>query len=1114
MGLAVLDAIAAVYNPAKTACYAEDITASGTLNAPILSMQYEDTPDGCGAATLNLSQYYEQPYDQGIWTAYNIVEISTGDNVTTAATAAVGTGGTLNVPVDSAWPFDPTRGEDHQLVYLKNGTTRSYRCALQGIGYSNAPTIVHTASDSTNGATSITLTIPAATAGNQMFVMLSCASSVAVTYPAGFAYINHGANGASFLGLVSKSAAGGETSLVFTFASSTAASVEYQEIHGASGILSAVNTAQSGPSFMAPQLASTQIGALAYTVFTSVSGANPSTPYGWNLVGAPAPTSNQLAAFWTYCTDTNPYNGQLGWANGSTTAGVTATVIWVTSSTPAPYIIIGTPADGSNLPAYPAGTIVGRRRYAGRIVKRVRENSKTPLMTLTLAGLQNDLGNCIGDFLIALSAAQDVGALCYQAIANFAASHFPFFALSQTNFPTTGATYSGNNTNITVDAFLQYALDAITTGDQWNLRVGHDLTPRLVKIFDYATLSYTYNVTLPQSTAASPLWGFEPVKVTVSDQDTSNAYNAIMVTGDSTATGQSTSAIVTDATAITALGFQIDGPAQSNLACKTNQQCAIAAQGLLNANVLPVSVQQGTVPTNWQLPLTTSPGLIQRGDVVRGVANVTVTNFPGDAPSIAGLVQTAQSTYDWDALDSQQDVTFQAVIPDFNAQAKEIANATSQSLTNNTQPGVGNGQYQIETSGALFTYAGLVVTAPFYHAVFAQNTLPVAIASQTITLTASTVNYVWLTPSGTYVVQTGHSTPLSGDIPYAKFQCNATQIIGSQLLAATGLIVPGVNLVVDSQMTSGVVYDLGSGTGSSKGAGDWTLDYTGTLTTQYLGKGTSSTGANPIIIHDASHNYGRQSKTPIVVPAGTEVWLSGYCSSTVALVGGGTPQWQLVDATTNAVYLTAPYTGIQGGRSVCAAAWTPTTQTTVIVDYTAASANPVGGILVFAEPKVEFASQPSAYSPGPQVDTTISSSGNAQASNLSAVPDFVLTYSYSASNNNLTYWAGAGGISGAAIPITLPDGSVIATPAIGTSSSPITYNAGSSGVTVNALIYWSLSQGAWVTTLQNTAITAAQIGTAYADGTSVIIASLSQSPLPGATGTSGGGSVRGGPRTK
>lgn len=93
-------------------------------------IQYENTPTGCGAAEIPLKLTYSQIVAKGYWRAYNVVEISTADNVMTHASLS----GATKIYIDSNAPFRSTNDPDTQMVYFWDGASLCMLVPVTGHG--------------------------------------------------------------------------------------------------------------------------------------------------------------------------------------------------------------------------------------------------------------------------------------------------------------------------------------------------------------------------------------------------------------------------------------------------------------------------------------------------------------------------------------------------------------------------------------------------------------------------------------------------------------------------------------------------------------------------------------------------------------------------------------------------------------------------------------------------------------------------------------------------------------------------------------------------------------------------------------------------------------------
>ena len=334
-----------------------------------------------------------------------------------------------------------------------------------------------------------------------------------------------------------------------------------------------------------------------------------------------------------------------------------------------PYVLAGAP-DGRNgnpstMPPYAPGTIVGRRRYTGRLMGSAIVDERMRGGDITLVGLSAAWAQANGTFTITTAANVDCSVALYESLNQFIA-RWPFWrGWSQANFPHVGSIYAGSLTTVGCDRLISDVLSSIPSADQWFVRVGHDLIPRLTKRYTAATNSYAYGVTLLRGAL-----NFDPTNLEIDDQNASQLYNSIRVTGDTDPiTKQPVIAQVTDPSSIALYGLQIDGSPASNTAIKTRAAAAGYGQGLIMQNSLARAQQKFDMVTSNDLTDPNAPGGMQSGDVVRagvsvvvqGIDDVWLTpNFAPDSEiavpenwTVSGpLVRIASSTigrYEWRA---------------------------------------------------------------------------------------------------------------------------------------------------------------------------------------------------------------------------------------------------------------------------------------------------------------------------------------------------------------------------------------------------------------------------------------------------------------------------------
>ncbi len=612
-----------IYNPTMTSVIVADAVSAAGSSIGKGVLQYDDSPDGCGAATIPLAEYYEDVYQQGYWTANNVVEISSGDNtLTTAITGA--SSGSQKLYVDTNWGFDPTVWYDDQQVFLWDGVTLTMRCPVATIG----------------------------------------------------------------------SDGGGQ------------------------------------------------------------------------------------------------------------------------------YVIINQPLGGGGIPAYGINTIVGRRRYCGRIARRTRANDKSKTASITCVGISQDLNNQLGNFAFQLTQSIDISTAIYQVI-NLFASSYPWLTISSGNFSTLVNQFcSGTYTDSSPATFISNTLKQIETNDGWHVRVGHDRTPRLIKLYTASNNTYAVNITVNQQ---SPPQAFQ---VNVADQDLSTFYNQVKVIGDlNPLTKIPVSAIVNDIASqtqtygSTGTPYVVSTTPIQVTGLKADTDCANYGQAMLDQNSLAKSAQDLVVFTRRNdsagiaLPVTGGGTALKSGDVLPPTANIIATGFIASTignvtpPDVTGLAQKVTTYVDSATTDQYQKASFQSMLPPWGAAIQEQANATASQLLNNTLTQPGLDQYFVDQkafpSSLPFTsISGLTVNTAAYKAIFALNTLPISIPAGSFTLAANTTTWVYLHTNGSYSLSSSPSSTFntsstgatavvtnpSGVIPYAWFQTNATTVSGWGILASIGLI--------------------------------------------------------------------------------------------------------------------------------------------------------------------------------------------------------------------------------------------------------------------------------------------------------------------------------------
>jgi len=454
------------------------------------------------------------------------------------------------------------------------------------------------------------------------------------------------------------------------------------------------------------------------------------------------------------------------------------------------YITIGAPAaaysNPTTLPAYGSGTIIYRRRYTGIIMRRQLVSSREPITLISMTGLTKRMSECVVTFALK-SSTVDMGQAIFTLLSNFS-DNFPELNISSANFGLTGqTTFDSSYVSVQMSSVISDLLNAAgSAGDVFTLRIGHDWTPRLVHLYQRTGNSYAYNVALVQGTQY-----FEARMVGTADQDASQLYNTVEITGDTDpVTNNAVSAIVKDLESVALYG-EINATPIPNTACKTVAQCSVYAQSLLNQQAAPRANAQVTVSTRNDVYVSGAPFGLSRGDVVLGVHNVLVTGVSTTIgvlppPTIYGLVTSAVTTLS-PGGDMSQSVRFSAIEPDWNDDIAEHANALANALLQNVVTPVALAQYFVGTGAFLYIFSGLTVITPTFGAIFALGSDVVACGGSTISLPANSTTWVWLSSSASWITQTAPTTQ-AGCILYAIFTTNATDVIGSINKAATGMV--------------------------------------------------------------------------------------------------------------------------------------------------------------------------------------------------------------------------------------------------------------------------------------------------------------------------------------
>ncbi len=259
-------------------------------------LKYADSPDGSNAAaTIPLVLRFEDIFARGYWTEWNIVEISSGDNVLVQNAPLLSGGGAQKYYLDTNWGFDTRLWMDDQVAYFWDGLNLTQRCPVWGIGFDNAPTIVNRTSGRGTGVSlSIPLISPPPTPGNQL-ILIVCADlgiSLGVN-PAGWSFLGSAANGMQ-LAVYSKTATSSDSAAVITASGSATIMATIVEISNAGALNVAFDASQNGPLLWSPPLASPGAGALALNAFSCAVGGAATTPRGWAAESATSTASTTL----------------------------------------------------------------------------------------------------------------------------------------------------------------------------------------------------------------------------------------------------------------------------------------------------------------------------------------------------------------------------------------------------------------------------------------------------------------------------------------------------------------------------------------------------------------------------------------------------------------------------------------------------------------------------------------------------------------------------------------------------------------------------------------------------------------------------------------------------
>lgn len=504
------------------ACADSEIGNNGTIT-------YENTPTGCGAAEIPLSLTYSEIVAKGYWRAYNIVEISTADNIMTASLTM---SGATKIYLDSNAAFRSGNDPDTQQVYFYGidlDTSTLQLCMLVPV----------TGHGTDGGGDFITIGAPAPGGGNPAFVpRYSVGTYVGRRRWSGRIMRRQRPNQKNPLAKVTLVGWGASSSWLDRVVDSFTIT---ETDHG-KAVFECLSNAMSGR----PEAA----------VFT-ISGANfPTIDAGY---------SSTLSAHVSI--------GDTKWYVNST-----------------------------------AGLVQGNSATIGsgggaetRIVYEVSKAGKY-FTTTHAATKTHGSGDAVTVDL--------------------------------------GDGFTGSLQNSQLSQMINQILAAIPTGDTWVVRTSHDRTPRLLQLYIAALNQYTYTKILPQGVTS-----FEPVGVEADDEDASNMFNSIEVSGNTDpTTGQPTAAIVQDPESMKLYG-QVDAVPVTVTGLATVDDCASLGQALLNQSSIPVSNNKCRVYVqNNSTNPSGQPAGLAVGDVLTGVEAVVITRFD-DTGTVRNMVPDSEVQY-------------------------------------------------------------------------------------------------------------------------------------------------------------------------------------------------------------------------------------------------------------------------------------------------------------------------------------------------------------------------------------------------------------------------------------------------------------------------------------
>jgi hypothetical protein len=732
-----------VYNPKMTAVLALD--ASADLGGSGVVLQYEDTPTGCGAATLTVGLRNEDIIARGIWATMNIVEISKGEDTLQAPITL----GATKAYVTSTDPWDTTKGEDTQQLYFYDGVTLTARVPVTGIGSDGGGKFI------TFGAPLGGGTVPAygagAIVGRRRYVgriirrslqnakrpqsivklvglgnWLKAVDSFAIT---------NADIGTTAYNALQKNASRWPF-LTITAGNFPVVGQNYTGAANRQGVDRFVGDVLSGVSNgdiwalrvghdRAPRLVKLYTSATntytytmtlpqgvvafeplnvtaeddATNVFNSVEVLGDTDPFTKQPCGAIVQDATSISLYGQI--DREPISNTKNKTNAQCQAQATAILNQSAIASQNCGFRVNTRNDSAvtNLPGgMPDGDVV-------RGVHSV---------TITRYNATGSVRNMCPDSPIRYGPGSSTSRW---GNAPAAGSGLTFSA-------TGGPNGSGAFTIVgTGSAFGT----AYQVGDPMDVVPGQ--TYLLSGYIDGAALS-----------AGTPTWAVYDVNVTA-------PYAS---QGRTSGTGR-----------VTALPWKCpNGVTSVRLVCNVN----------------------GCTATNGGVLKFAQP-MLEPGSIATGYVDNNA------APSTYGLVGSANTSITADGM-SWQDVKYAAIEPDWNATMAEIANGRLTAMLANTARNAVIDQYVV-SAGAFpptFSSGSLNVNTPAFMALFAQGTGLVSIAAHTMTtLVPSNTNWLWLDSSANWTVKQDPSK-VAGSIPYGYFQTSASGVLGFWPLAPVGVV--------------------------------------------------------------------------------------------------------------------------------------------------------------------------------------------------------------------------------------------------------------------------------------------------------------------------------------